>query len=383
MKDYYQTLGVSRGASQQEIKRAFRKLAHQYHPDKNSGGDETKFKEVNEAYQVLGNPKKRQQYDQFGTTFDQAGAQGRASGFSDFDFGGFRQGFQGFNVNFNDFDLGDIFSDMFGFGGRSRARTRERRGADIQVDLELDFDKVFTGSSETLKIMKEVVCSRCNGRGAEPGSKITQCSTCQGTSRVKRVRQTILGSFTQTSVCPDCRGEGKTINNPCNNCGGTGRVKDYEEIEVNIPAGVRDGQTIRMQGKGQAGERGAGAGDLFLKIRIKSSDKFKRKDDDIKTELPISFTQAALGGEVFVKTWNGEVKLKIPSGTQSGKVFKLSGKGIPHLNGRGSGDHLVKVNIITPTSLSSREKELFQALNQEGGEAAEASKVRKKFWNFF
>jgi len=385
MKDYYSILGVSKGASQQEIKAAFRKLAHEHHPDKNGGGNEDKFKEANEAYQVLSNPKKRQQYDQFGSTFNQAGAGNQGPGFSGFDFNNFRQGAgQGFNVNLEDFDLGDIFSDMFGFGARQKSRARQAsRGADIQVDLELDFDKVFTGSPEKLKIMKQVQCSRCKGRGAEPRTKITECETCKGTGRIKRMRQTILGTFSQNTVCPECAGEGKKINHPCTKCKGAGRVREYEEIEVNIPAGIRDGQTIRIEGRGEAGMRGTKSGELYLKIRIKPSDYFEREGDNVKTELPLSFAQAALGGEAVVRTWNGEVKLKIPQGTQSGKVLKLTGKGIPQINGRGSGDHLVKVHIITPERLSRREKELFQELEQEGGEVARVSKKKKGFWNFF
>ncbi len=385
MKDYYSILGVSKGASQKEVKAAFRKLAHECHPDKNGGGNEEKFKEINEAYQVLSNPKKRQQYDQFGTTFDQAGAGGRGAGFSGFDSNNFRQGAaQGFNVNFEDFDLGDIFSNMFGFGSRSRSRSRQAsKGADIQVNLNLDFDKVFTGSEENLRIMKQVQCPRCKGRGAEPRTKITECKICGGTGRVKRMRQTILGTFSQATVCPECEGEGKKINHPCTSCGASGRIRENEEIKVRIPAGIRDGQTIRLAGRGEAGVRGAQSGDLYLKIRVKPSDYFKREGDDVKTELPISFAQAAVGGEAIVRTWNGEVKLKIPQGTQSGKILKLTGKGIPRMNGRGSGDHLVNVYIVTPERLSRREKELFQELQAEGGETARVSQGKKGFWKFF
>jgi len=369
MKDYYQILGVAKNASQQEVKRAFRKLAHEHHPDK-KGGDDAKFKEANEAYQVLGDPKKRAQYDQFGANFDQTG--GGASGFSGFDFSGFRQGAgsQGFNVNFEDLDLGDIFSDMFGFGGGRGRRGRQSRGADIQVDLEIPFLKVFTGSREKISLRKEVVCYRCDGRGAEPGSKITDCLNCHGTGQVRTSRRTFLGNFSQVGICPECQGQGKKINKPCQKCQGQGRIVDNETIVVDIPSGIGNGQTIKMEGKGAAGGRGRRSGDLYVNIRIKQSPYFTRNGDDVESDLRISFTQAALGGEASVATWNGEVKLKIPKGTQGGKVFKLSGKGIPHLSGRGRGDQLVRVNVVVPRHLSTREKELLRALEDEGGEAA-------------
>lgn len=382
MKDYYQILGVSKSATKEEIKKAFRKLAHQHHPDKD-GGNEAKFKELNEAYQVLGNPKKRQQYDQFGTTFGEAGASaGDAgfSGFSGFDFNNFRT--QGSNANFADFDLGDIFSDMFGFGGSRQRKRQGGRGADIQADLELDFGKVFTGSRETMRLRKEVVCSRCHGRGAEPGSRVTECPRCKGTGQVRITRQTFLGNFSQVSPCPECGGEGKKISYPCARCSGAGRVVDEERIVVEIPAGVRDSETIKVEGKGEAGVRGAVPGDLYLNIHLKPSSYFERQRDDVLTAVNISFTRAALGGEVRVKTYDGAVKLKIPAGTQSGKIFKLSEKGIPHLGGRGRGDQLVKVNVIVPRHLSRRERALLKELENEGGETANVDKD-KGFWNFF
>ena len=370
MKDYYTILGVAKTATQPEIKRAFRKLAHEHHPDKNNGND-AKFKEANEAYQVLGDPKKRAQYDQFGANFGEAG-NAEASGFSGFDFSGFRQGAsQGFNVNFEDLDLGDIFSsDMFGFSGRHGRRARERAGADIQVDLEIPFLKVFTGSQEKISLRKEVVCDRCQGAGAEPGSKITDCVNCKGTGRVETVRRTFLGNFSQVSVCPECQGQGKKIDKLCQKCQGAGKVTDNETIAVDIPAGISDGQTIKVENRGNAGRAGGQSGDLYVNIHVKPSYYFTRHGDDVESDLRVSFTQAALGGEAGVTTWNGEVKLKIPRGTQTGKVFILSGKGIPHLQGSGRGDQLVRVNVIVPRHLSRREKELLKMLEQECGEAA-------------
>lgn len=369
MEDYYKTLGVSKNASQQEIKRAFRKLAHEHHPDK-AHGNEAKFKEANQAYQTLSNPQKRAQYDQFGAGFENMGASGAGSGagFSGFDFNNFRS--QGSNANFEDFDLGDIFSDMFGFGGGGRKRARERRGADIQADFTINFEKIFTGSHETLSLRKETVCPRCEGKGSEPGTNITSCQTCKGTGEIRTIHRTILGNLSQVTPCPDCRATGKKIDHPCAKCNGAGRVVGEEKINVDIPAGIREGQIIKLEDKGEAGERGSQSGDLYLTIHIASSKYFHRQGDDVLTEANISFTQAALGSAIFIKTSDGEVKLKIPVGTQPGKVFKLGSKGIPHLNSHGRGDQLVKINLIVPRHLSRKERSLLNELEKEAGETA-------------
>ncbi len=375
-KDYYNILGVSKDASPEDIKKAYRKMAHQYHPDK-AGGDEAKFKEINEAYQVLGNEEKRQQYDRYGQTFEQASRQGGfgggTGGFSWEDIsrgtsgGPFGGGFGRQNVEFDFGDLGDIFGDFFGFGRSSGSRRsrRARRGTDIQTEMEIDFREAVFGAEKIVELYKNIVCASCSGNGAEPGTKIETCKTCGGSGQVARVQQTILGTFQSVGVCPDCQGEGKKASKKCKACGGQGRFKATEKIKVKIPAGINEGETIRLAGKGEAGQRGAAAGDLYITMRVKPDEEFKREGDDILTEVNISFPQAALGDKIFVKTLDGEVILKIPAGTQSGKVFKLSGKGVPHLRSRGRGDHLVTVNVVTPTNLSRRQKELLEEFGRE------------------
>ncbi len=368
-KDYYATLGVSKGATADEIKKAYRTLAHQHHPDK-SGGDEAKFKEINEAYQVLGNVEKRKQYDQFGSTFDQAG--GGAGGFGGFSwddfaraggagpFGGSRQQ----NVEFDFGDLGDVFGDLFGFG-RAAGGRRSRRttgGGDIQSEMELGFREAVFGVEKVVELYKNVVCPHCSGNGAEPGTKITTCKTCGGSGQVEQIQRTILGAMRSVGVCPECRGEGKIASQRCKTCRGDGRVRETEKIKVKIPAGISDGETIRLAGKGEAGSRGAAAGDLYITLRVAPDPGFKRKNDNILSDISVSFSQAALGSKIAVSTLDGEVMLKIPAGTQSGKVFKLSDRGVPHLRARGRGDHLVTVTVETPTSLSKKQKKLLEEL---------------------
>ncbi len=369
-KDYYKILGVEKGASQDEIKKAYRKLAHQYHPDK-PGGDEAKFKEVNEAYQVLGNAQKRQQYDQFGQTFGQGGAPGGGfGGFSWEDFarasggqGPFQGGQQ--NVEFDFGDLGDVFGDLFGFGRSSRARRggRASRGGDIQAEMTVTFHEAVFGADKIIELYKLITCPHCSGNGAEPGTKIETCKTCGGRGQVEQVQRTILGAMRSARVCPDCRGEGKIPSQKCRQCRGEGRVKQNEKIKIKIPAGISDGETIRLSGKGEAGARGATAGDLFIGVRVTPDPQFKREEDNILSNIDISFSQAALGTKIPITTLEGEVSLKIPAGTQSGKVFRLKDKGVPHLRSRGRGDHLVTVNVVTPTGLSRQQKKLFEELD--------------------
>lgn len=369
-KDYYDILGVAKGASAEEIKKAYRTLAHKHHPDK-SGGDETKFKEINEAYQVLSNAQKRQQYDQYGQTFEQAQRQGGfgGGGFSWEDFA--RQsggGFQGQNVNFDFGDLGDMFGDLFGFGGGSRTRRtqRARQGGDIQTEMSIDFREAVFGVEKLVDLYKLSTCGHCHGNGAEPGTKIETCPTCGGSGQVRQVQQTILGAFQSVGVCPTCHGEGKKASKKCTECGGSGRVKASEQIKVQIPAGISDGETIRLSGKGEAGTHGSSAGDLYITIRVKPDKEFTREKDDILSEVAVTFSQAALGTKVPVVTLDGEVTLHIPSGTQSGKVFKLKDKGVPHLRSRGRGDHLVTVTVVTPPHLSREQKKLLEELQQTG-----------------
>lgn len=360
-KDYYNILGVGKNASQEEIKKAFRKKAHQCHPDK-QGGDEQKFKEINEAYQVLGDAKKRAQYDQFGSAFEHAQAGGGFSGFEGFrDFSGFTNGF---NVNFD--DLGDIFGglgDIFGSSSRGgRSRGRVNRGDDIEVLLNIEFKEAVFGAEKEISLRKNVVCDRCGGNGAEPGSRIETCKTCGGTGRIIKTQRTIFGIMRTQAACSDCGGEGKAHSRKCSKCRGNGVVQEISVIKVKIPAGIDNGETIRLSGHGEAGAKASPAGDLYLKIRVNPDIKFKRDGYNILSKAEISFAQAALGDKIKIDTVGGPVKLKIPEGAQSGKVFRLSGRGIPRLRGGGRGDHLVEIIVKTPTGLSRKQKEMLKEL---------------------
>ena len=361
MKDYYQILGIDKGASDEDIKKSFRKLAHKYHPDK-EGGDEAKFKEVNEAYQILSDREKRSQYDQFGTTFDQgAPGGGFEGGFSGSPFGG--------GMNFEDIDLGDIFSNFFG-GRRGARRSEPRQGEPITISLDLPFEDTVFGTEREVELYKRVKCSACKGNGAEPGTKIKTCSKCQGQGQVKQMQQTVLGAFAQVIVCPDCQGEGKIPEHPCKKCGGDGRVKEYEKVKVKIPAGINDGQAIEIEGKGEAGTKGGPSGSLLVKINVSPHKVFDRDGYNLKVDFPVSFTQAALGDEVEFDTLDGKIELKIPAGIQSGKTIVVAGKGVPHLHGGGRGDLLVDVKVVTPSKVLKKEKELLQKLASEEGETA-------------
>lgn len=365
-KDYYKTLGVSRDASDDEIKKAYRRMAHKFHPDK-AGGDETRFKEVNEAYQVLSDKEKRSQYDQYGQTFEQAQQQGGFSGFNGFrDFSSFAKGF---DFNFDETSYGEGFSDIFGdifeqagFDSGRRSRRKRYRGEDIQVDVEITFQEMAEGVEKEVELYKRVKCNRCDGEGIEPGSKKVECPTCRGKGQIRTSRQTILGTFTQVSVCADCQGEGKIPEKKCKKCGGDGRIREYEKIKIKIPAGIKNGQTIRLENMGEAGEKGGEAGDLYVNIHIASDKRFKRDGDNIYSVAEISFYQAALGDKIAIETIGGEVKLKIPAGTQSGEVFRLKGRGVKHLNRFGYGDHYVRIQVVTPKNLTRKQKELIEKL---------------------
>jgi molecular chaperone DnaJ len=368
-KDYYNILGVGKNASDDEIKKAYRKLAHKYHPDK-QGGDEARFKEVNEAYQVLSDKEKRGQHDQYGQTFEQAQSQGGFGGFEGFrDFSSFAEGFD-FNFGgrrsggYSGFE--DIFGDIFeqaGFGQRGR-RTRANRGEDIQVDVEIDFSEMVEGAEKELELYKRAKCTRCEGGGLEPGSKRVECQNCKGEGQIKTNRRTILGTFSQVSVCPECGGEGSAPEKKCAKCGGDGRVREYEKIKIKIPSGIKDGQSIRLENLGESGERGGPAGDLYVTVHVKPDERFERDGDDIRTEEKISFSQAALGDKIDVDTVSGSVKLKIPAGTQSGEIFRLKGKGVKHLSRFGYGDQYVKIQVVTPENLSREEKDIFEKLKK-------------------
>ncbi len=356
-KDYYKILGVDKSASADDIKKAFLKLAHQHHPDK-TGGDDSKFKEVNEAYQVLGNAQKRAQYDQFGSAGPNMGGFGGGQGYGG--FGGFQNG--GMNINMD--DLGDMFGgfgDIFGFGGGSRSRG-PRRGADIEAEMTITFEEAAFGTEKEVSLKKKVVCDHCSGSGAEPGAKIETCSACGGRGKVRHVQQTILGAIQTETTCRSCGGEGKIPSQKCSKCHGSGSVHDTVKFKVKIPAGVDDGGRIRLSGYGEAGDKGASMGDLYININVRPSDKFAREDYDILTKKEIGFAQAALGDKVEIETIHGKVELKIPEGTQSSTVFKLKGKGIPYTNGKGYGDHLVEVIVKTPKSLSKKQKDILKGM---------------------
>lgn len=374
-KDYYSILGVSKQASQDEIKAAFRKLAHQYHPDKKSG-NEAKFKEINEAYQVLGDEQKRKTYDQFGSADGPQGfgGGGGMGGMSWEDI--MRQaqaqggGFQG-GVEFDMGDLGDIFSGMFG-GGMGRQRTRVKKGANLATDLNIEFKEAATGVTKDINLYKTVACGECSGSGAKSDSDVTKCETCSGTGSVESIQRTILGAMRTRSTCQTCDGQGQIIKNPCAKCKGTGVVKENASLSVHVPAGIEDGMTMRVEGGGEQGLRGAPAGDLLITVHVSTDKRFSREGDNVRYKAEITFSQAALGTKLIIPTILGEEVLKIPSGTQSGTVFTLHSKGFPHLQQRGTGDQLVEVIVKTPHRVGGRTKALFKELSElEGSETEE------------
>ncbi len=351
-RDYYEVLGVHKNASDAEIKKAYRRLAMQHHPDKNLGdkGSEEKFKEVAEAYEVLSDAEKRARYDQFGHAAEGAG------GFRTEDFGGFG-GFSG--------DAGDIFGDIFGdvFRGRGYRPRGAERGSDLRYNLEITFDEAAFGTEAHIKIPRAQDCSACKGSGAKPGTSPTVCPTCGGTGQV-RFQQ---GFFSVSRTCSHCRGEGRIIKERCPDCGGEGRTKVYKTLSVKVPAGVETGSRLRLQGEGETGTRGGPAGDLYVVITVKEHPIFSRDGEDVLCEIPIFFTQAALGAEIDVPTIEGKVKMKIPQGTQSGTHFRLKNRGIARLGGYGRGDQIVSVIVETPTKLTQRQKELLDEFAKISG----------------
>ena len=348
--DYYETLGVGRSANDDEIKGAFRKLARQYHPDVNKDANaEEKFKEINEAYGVLSDADKRARYDRFG----KAGL-GGAGGFHDYTS-----------------DFGDIFEDLFrGFGfstGGGRSRRSPRRGRDLQMQISLTFEESVFGVEKEIEFQREETCSHCNGNGAEPGTSPVKCATCNGQGEVRTVRQTFLGQMVQSSTCPTCNGRGETISSQCKTCRGSGLERKKVKKKVQIPAGVDVGTQIRLSGEGGPGENGGPNGSLYLMLDVKQHKFFKRRDNDILLNLDINVAQAVLGAEIEVPTIDGDEKLKIPAGTQPGKVFHLKHKGVPHVRRSGRGDQLVLVNVAIPTKLTKEQRELFEQLAESLG----------------
>ena len=361
-ESYYDILGVKKDASEKEINRAYRKLAAKYHPDINhEPGPEEKFKKINEAHEVLSDPQKRAQYDQFGSAGPNAGAgQG---------FGGFG-GQQGYG-DFTGGDFGDIFSQFFGGGGRRQADpTAPRQGRDLQYSMTLDFMDAVFGKTTTIKYERDAQCDVCKGSGAKPGKSPETCSRCHGSGVILTVRRTPLGNIQTQTTCPECNGTGKIIKpeDQCTKCHGSGHIHERHELEVKVPAGIDDGQQMRLEHQGDAGENGGPYGDLYIVFRVTPSREFRRDGSTIYVDQDISFAQAALGDEVKVKTVHGDVNLKIPAGTQSETNFRLRGKGVPHLNGNGNGDEHVTVHVHTPKSLNKRQKEAMMAFAAASGE---------------
>jgi molecular chaperone DnaJ len=342
-RDFYEVLGVPRNASQEEIKKAFRRLAMQYHPDRNKEpGAEARFKEINEAFEVLSDPEKRAAYDRFG----HAGAAGTGAG----------RGFEGFS-NFAGF--GDIFDAFFGSMRRS---TGPQRGADLRYNLTLTFEEAVFGTEKEIEVTRSEQCSFCGGSGAEPGSRPERCPSCGGSGEIRRVQQSIFGQFVNVSTCERCHGEGRIVTRACTHCRGTGRERKVRKLQVKIPPGVDSGQQLRLSGEGEAGSHGGPPGNLYVLLQVQEHPYFKRDEDDIILDLPINIAQAALGDEVEVPTLEGKAELKIPPGTQTGRIFELKGKGVPHLRGGGRGDQIVRVRVVTPTNLTNEQKRLLREL---------------------
>ncbi len=369
-RDYYEVLGLKKGASDDEIKKAFRKMALKYHPDKNPGDKsaEEKFKEVNEAYSVLSDPEKKKMYDQFG----HAGVDPNSG------FGG-GGGFQGGFGNFD--DIMDMFGDMFGggFGGGGRSRRNgPAKGQDIQQAMTITFEEAAFGVKKDITLNKYTECHTCGGTGAAPGTSKQTCPKCGGSGQIHTSQRTPFGAFNSVSPCDRCGGTGEIIERPCPDCGGTGRVKKNVTIQVNIPAGVDNDSVIPLRGQGEPGINGGPAGDLYIVLRVKPHQMFTRKGSDLELEIPISFDQAALGAEIVVPTLEEKIKYKVPAGTQSGTRFRIKGKGIPNVRTGRKGDLYIKVNLEVPTKLNARQKKAIEIMSGELSESCYKGKSRFK-----
>lgn len=353
-RDYYEVLGVDKGVGEAEIKQSYRKLARQYHPDVNPGNKEAeeKFKEATEAYDVLSDPEKKARYDQFG----HAGVDPGAGGFG----GGFEGGF------------GDIF-DMF-FGGGGGRTNGPQRGADLRYDMTLTFEEAVFGAEKDIQIPRMETCPDCQGSGAAAGTHPTTCSQCRGTGQVKTAQRTPFGQFQTVRTCPACHGEGKIIATPCKTCGGQGKVRRVKKVNINVPAGSEDGLNLRLSGDGEAGAKGGPPGDLYIVLHVKPHRFFERQGNDVYCEVPITIVQAALGAEIDVPTLDGNVKMKVPEGTQTSTIFRLKGHGIPYRRGNGRGDQHVQVIVTTPAKLNDKQKELLREFSESATEQQQMGK---------
>jgi molecular chaperone DnaJ len=354
-RDYYEVLGLKKGANDDEIKKAFRQMARKNHPDVNKDDPEaeTRFKEINEAYQVLSDPQKRAAYDHYGHAgTDPNFNPGGGGGFGDF-------GFEG---------MGDIFDMFFGGGGTRRRRSGPEQGADLRFDMKITFEEAAFGATKTVEIPRTENCPECHGNRAKPGTPINTCSVCKGTGQVQVSQNTPFGRFMNVHTCENCSGEGKTFQTPCPTCNGRGRVRRTREIEVKIPAGVDSGSRLRVPGEGEAGLRGGSSGDLYVLLTVKPHPLFQRHGDDVISEAEVGLAQAALGTTITVPTLDGEVEVKIPEGTQTGTAFRLKGKGITHLRGHGRGDHHLRVKVAVPTKLSREQREALRKYAEASGE---------------
>jgi molecular chaperone DnaJ len=360
-KDYYKILGVSSNASEEEIKKSYRRVAMQYHPDRNPGDKEAeeKFKIASEAYEVLRDPEKREIYDRYGIE----GLKG--TGFT---------GFRGFEDIFSAF--GDIFEDFFGFGTGHKRRTKPRSGADLRYDLKISFYEAAFGKESEIEIPKNVSCEICGGTGAKPGTYPTRCPNCRGTGQVIRSQ----GFFTISTTCGQCRGEGKIVPHPCKECRGYGIVRRNKKLQIKIPPGVDTGSKLRIRGEGEGGEKGGAPGDLFVFLYVEPHDFFSRQGDDILCQIPISFPQAALGSQIEVPTLNGKRNLTIPKGTETGDVFRISGEGFPKLRGYGKGDEVVQIIVKTPKNLTRRQEELLREFEELGEKKEKEGEGWKRFF---
>lgn len=371
-KDYYEVLGLQKGASDDEIKKAFRKLAIKYHPDKNQGNEEAeaKFKEINEAYQVLSDPEKKARYDQFGT--------------ADFDGSGFGAGGFGGGFDFSDMGgFGDIFESFFGGGGSSRRRNGPVKGADIEYSLNLTFEEAIFGVEKEITINRSENCEDCRGTGAKAGTSPKTCPVCNGVGQVRVQRQTPLGNFVSTSTCDKCGGKGTVVDSPCPTCAGRGKTRKSRKINVKIPAGVDTGNVMPLRGQGEHGSNDGPPGDLYIRINVARSSKFDRRGNDIFIDTHISMGKATLGTEITVPTVDGDVKYTIPAGTQSGTMFRLKGKGVPRVNSSGRGDQYVKVIVDIPKNLTAKQKEALEAFMDACGESVDGEGTHKKGFKLF